>query len=100
MTQPDSDNKTSAPDAAADGTEYLEYKGDPTYGTEFLVSHTITPAQAKNAGWESIPDKDMVWERRESGKHKGRMLIPMSEVTPGVADELVTDPAYRVVKLK
>lgn len=88
------------PQAPEEGTEYLEYRGDPQYGTEFLHSHTITPAQAKAAEWETIPEKDMVWTRRESGKNKGRMLLKVSDLTPGVVDELVTDHAYRVVKLK
>lgn len=86
--------------ATDEGTEYLEYKGDPVYGTEFLHSHTITPAQAKAAEWETIPEKDMVWTRRESGKNRGRMLLKVQDLTPGVVEELVTDPAYRVVKLK
>jgi hypothetical protein len=94
------DNQTPAVDAAEEGTEYLEYKGDSVYGTEFLVSHTITPAQAKAAEWETIPEKDMVWTRRASGKNKGRMLLKVSDLTPGVVEELVTDPAFRVVKLK
>lgn len=82
------------------GVEYLEYKGDSVYGTEFLVSHTITPAQAKAAEWETIPEKDMVWTRRESGKNKGRMLLKVADLTPGVVEELVTDPGFRVVTLK
>jgi hypothetical protein len=79
--------------------EYLEYKGDPQYGTEFLHSHTITPAQAKAAEWETVPDKDLVWTRRESGKNKGRMLLKVEDLPPGIVEELVTDPAFRVVKL-
>ena len=96
MTQPENSNQ----DNTDEGTEYLEYKGDPTYGTEFLASHTITPAQAKAADWSVVPEKDMVWKRRESGRYKGRMLLKLSDLTPGVHEELVTDPAYRVVKLK
>ncbi len=93
MTQPENTNDEGT-------TEYLEYRGDPQYGTEFLVSHTITPAQAKAAEWETIPEKDIVWTRRESGKNRGRMLLKVADLTPGVVEELVTDPAYRVVKLK
>jgi hypothetical protein len=107
MTQPtDGTEVTQGPEAAEqtkaadEGTEYLEYKGDAMYGTEFLLSHTITPAQAKAAEWDSVPEKDMVWTRRASGKHKGRMLLKVADLTPGVVEELVTDPAFRVVKLK
>jgi hypothetical protein len=89
-----------ADEKAEQGVDYLEYKGDPTYGTEFLVSHTITPAQAKAAEWETIPEKEMVWTRRESGKNKGRMLLKVSDLTPGVVEELTTDSAFRVVTLK
>lgn len=84
----------------ATGVEYLEYKGDSQYGTEFLVSHTITPEQAKAAEWEATLDKPLVWTRRESGKNKGRMLLKVSDLPEGVAEELTTDPAFRVVTLK
>lgn len=99
-TEREADENAAASRQADAGTEYLEYKGDPVYGTEFLHSHTITVAQAKAAGWESIPEKDMVWTRRESGKNKGRMLLPVADLTPGVVDELVTDPGFKVVNLK
>lgn len=102
MSDADDGNKTRAEVQPGDegGVEYLEYKGDPLYGTEFLHSHTITPAQAKAAEWETIPEKDMVWTRRESGKNKGRMLLKVADLTPGVVEELTTDPGFRVVTLK
>jgi hypothetical protein len=86
--------------AEAEGTKYLEYKGDPVYGTEFLASHTITPAQAKAAEWSVIPEKDMVWTPRASGRYKGRMLLKLADLTPGIEEELTTDPQFRVVTLK
>jgi hypothetical protein len=86
--------------AADDGKRYLEYKGDAVYGTEFLVSHTITPAQAKAAEWSVVPEKDMVWTRRESGRYKGRMLLDLADLPAGIEEELTTDPAFRVVTLK
>jgi hypothetical protein len=97
VTMPE-DADTQPP--AEDGSKrYLEYRGDPTYGTEFLVSHTITPAQAKEAGWETLPTEDMVWTRRESGRYKGRMLLDLADLPAGIEEELTTDPQFRVVTL-
>jgi hypothetical protein len=95
------DDKVKAGDQPeAEDKRYLEYLGDPTYGTEFLVSHTITPAQAKAAEWEVLPEKDMVWTRREGGRNKGRMLLDLADLPAGIEEELTTDPGFRVVTLK
>jgi len=80
--------------------EYLEYLGDPKYGTEFLTSHAIRPVDAKEAGWSTKLDKDVVWTRREGGRHKGRMLLPTADLPAGVTEELANDPAFKVVSLK
>lgn len=93
---------TEAPAAEPTTTdvEYIEHKGDPTYGTEFLSSHTITPAQAKEAGWLVELKEPIVWLRREAGRLKGRMLVKVSDVPDGVKEELANDPQFKVVTLK
>ena len=87
-------------DSKATEVKYLEYKGDPQYGTEFLATHTIRPIDAKEAQWVTKLDKDLVFKRRESGRYKGRMLVPVSELPEGVLEELESDPAFQVVTLK
>jgi len=93
-------NEGDAKAVEPDGVEYLEYKGDPQYGTEFLTSHTITPAQAKEAGWVTELPADLVWTRREGGRYKNRMLLPVKDLPAGVTEELEQDASYRVVTLK
>jgi hypothetical protein len=87
-------------DKESASADYLEYRGDSQYGTEFLSSHTITPKQAEAAEWTTKLDKDLVWTRREGGRYKGRMLLALKDIPDGVAEELSTDPAFRVVSLK
>lgn len=90
---------TEVPDEP-ESTEYIEHLGDSKYGTEFLTSHTITPAQAKEAGWLTELKQAIVWVKRESGRLKGRMLVKVSDVPDGVKEELASDPAFKVVTLK
>lgn len=80
--------------------QYLEYKGDPQYGTEFLTSHTIRPVDAEAAQWVTKLDSDITWKRRESGRFKGRMLVKVDDLPEGVIEELADDPLFRVVTLK
>lgn len=80
--------------------EFLEFLGFAPYGTEFLTSHTITPKQAEEAGWVTKLPADLVWSKRASGRYAGRMLLAVSEVPEGTAEELANDPLFSLVTLK
>lgn len=94
------EESTPEPETPETGVQYLEHLGHPQYGTEFLTSHTITPKQAEEAGWVTKLDQDLVWTRREGGRYKGRMLLPVSELPEGTAEELSGDPLFKLVTLK
>ena len=83
--------------------EYIEFLGtDPKFGTEFyapgVVGHTVTRKDLKDAWGITIP-KDIEWTKLAGGPHRGRMLVPVSDLTPEAADGLANDPMFKRVSL-
>lgn len=99
-TEREADRNAEESRPVKEEVEYLEYLGDPMYGTEFLTSHTISAADAKKAEWVTEVKEPIVWTRRESGRYKGRMLLPLADLPEGIDEELKGDPAFRVATLK
>jgi hypothetical protein len=79
--------------------EYVEYAGDSQYGTEFLTSHTITPRQAKEGQWGIDIPTPLVWTKRLGGAYKGRMLVPVEDITPEALAALENEPGFSRVTL-
>ncbi len=86
-------------------TEYLEFLGtDPRgFGTEFyaegVVGHTVTRKHLKDVHDVTTQDKDLAWTKAAAGKHKGRMLVPVADVSPEALDILENDPMFKRVSL-
>lgn len=78
--------------------EYLEFVGTPPYGAEFISSHTVTRRQVRD-NWDLSMPKDLEWTKAKGGPHAGRMLVPVSDTTPEVAQGLENDPMFRRVTL-
>jgi hypothetical protein len=79
-------------------TEYIEFVGTPPYGVEFTSEHTVTRKQLRDAWSVSIP-KDLVWRKTEGGPNQGRMLVPVSDMTPEAAAGFENDPLFKRVEL-
>lgn len=97
--QADPKPQKNAAEPMPEGVDYIEYKGDPTYGTEFLASHTITRKQAKEGAWGIDIPADLVWTRREGGPYKGRMLVPASDLNEESLAALENEPGFKRVTL-
>lgn len=80
-------------------TEFVEYAGDPTYGVEFLASHTITRKQAKEGSWGIEIPADLVWEKRLGGPYRGRMLLSTEGLTEETLASLDNEPGFKRVTL-
>jgi hypothetical protein len=94
----DADNSVEA-EAEPAKVEYIEFVGtDAKYGTEFHSEHTVTRAQIRDA-WDIKTPKDLTWTKLEGGPHKGRMLVPVSDMSPEAAAGLENDPMFRRVTL-
>ena len=79
--------------------EYIEFVGlDSGLGTEFHSEHTVTRKQLKDA-WDVTTPKDLRWVKAEGGPHKGRMLVPVSDMSPEAAAGLENDPMFKRVTL-
>jgi hypothetical protein len=87
-------------DEKAASADFIEYKGDPTYGTEFLTSHTISRKDAKEGAWGIEIPADLVWTRREGGPYRGRMLLPVEGMTEDTLASLENEPGFKRVSLK
>lgn len=87
-------------DEKASQTEYVEYAGDPTYGVEFLDSHTITRKQAKEGAWGIEIPADLVWTKKQGGPYKGRMLLSTEGLTEDTLASLENEPGFKRVTLK
>jgi len=84
---------------AGPGTEYIEYVGDKaSYGTTFLSEHTVTRKQLRDA-WDVETGKDLRWVKAEGGPNRGRMLVPVSDMSPEAAKGFENDPLFRRVTL-
>lgn len=84
---------------AESGTEYIEYVGDKAgYGTTFISEHTVTRKQLREA-WDVETTKDLRWTKSEGGPNKGRMLVPVSDMSEAAAKGFENDPMFRRVTL-
>lgn len=92
------DEKTEVDMVAADPesakVEYIEYLGDPTYGTEFTVGHEVSRKHLREHHDVSTP-KDLTWTK---GKN-GRFLVKVEDMSPEAAELLENDPAFKRVTL-
>lgn len=82
-------------------TDYIEFVGDnPKYGVEFYNgpsgTHSLTAKHMKEYHDIDLGKKEVVWTK---GKN-GRMLVPVSDITPEAADVLAEDPMFKRVTLK
>jgi hypothetical protein len=79
--------------------EFVEYAGDPQYGTAFLTSHTITKGDPlwKRNGVEV--DRDLVWERDPSVPvgHKSKMRLSTEGLSADAVKALVSLPEFKLV---
>lgn len=76
-------------------TEYIEFVGQPPYGTEFTASHSVTRQHMKDYHDVALGPKEVVWQK---GKN-GRYLVKASEMTPEAAEVLEADPMFKRVTL-
>lgn len=85
--------------AEPDKVEYIEFVGQPPYGTEFYNgehgTHTISAAHLKQYHDLVLGKKEVVWRKRADGK----MLVPVSDIPAEVADLLASDPMFKRVTL-
>lgn len=65
------------------------YKGASPYGTEFLSSHTLTPADLKRLGDDGAT-KPAVFDK------ENHFALPASDLHPAVLEALAKDPAFKV----
>lgn len=97
-TVPEAEQLSEAP-AEPEKVDYIEFVGtNPEYGTEFHSEHTITRKQLRDA-WGVETPKDMRWVKAEGGPHKGRMLVPVSDMSPQAAEGLANEPMFKRVTL-
>lgn len=85
--------------AQPEKTEYIEFVGQPPYGTEFyngeFGTHTVYAKEFKAYHDLDLGKKEVVWRK---GKN-GRMLVPVSDITPEAAEYLESDPMFKRVEL-
>lgn len=80
-------------------TEYIEFLGtDPQHGTTFYGTHTVSKKYLKDA-WGVDTPKDLTWAKQEGGPRAGRMLVPVSDMSPEAAEGLAKDRMFRRVTL-
>ncbi len=84
-------------------TDYIEYLGDPDspHGVAFLTSHTLPKGDGLWKRNKVEDAKSVTWERDPLGPSIGqkgaRMLLPVSDLTPGMVSVLEKTPGYRRV---
>lgn len=80
-------------------TEYIEFVGQEPYGTEFYKgehgTHTVFANDFKKYHDLTLGKKEVVWRKGANG----RMLVPVSDITPEAAEYLATDPMFKRVTL-
>jgi len=80
-------------------TEYIEFVGQEPYGTEFYRgehgTHTVFAKDFKEYHDLELGKKEVVWRK---GKN-GRMLVPVTDITPEAAEYLESDPMFKRVTL-
>jgi hypothetical protein len=85
-------------EAEPEKTEYIEFVGQEPYGTEFISEHTVTRRQLRDA-WDVAIPKDLKWTKTQGGPNAGRMLVPVSDMTPEAAEGFEKDPMFKRVSL-
>lgn len=88
-------DKFEEKDAAPKEVEYLEFVGFGPTGAEFYTSHSVTAKQMKDHYDIDLGKNAIVWRKRPDG----RMLVPVSDMTPEAAEILANDPMFKHVKL-
>jgi hypothetical protein len=78
--------------------EYIEFVGQEPHGTEFHSEHTVTRKQLRDA-WGVETSKDLRWTKAAGGPNKGRMLVPVSDMSEAAAQGFENDPMFRKVTL-
>lgn len=81
--------------------EFIEFVGWPPYGTEFYKAwngneggtHTLNQKDFKAQHDTDLGKKEVVWRKDQNG----RMLVPVSDLTPEAAKVLVNDAAFKKV---
>lgn len=80
-------------------TEYIEFVGQEPYGTEFYKgehgTHTVFAKDFKKYHDLELGKKEVVWRKGANG----RMLVPVSDITPEAAEYLASDPMFKRVTL-
>lgn len=99
VPEPDTEANLSA-EEKPDATEYIEFVGDKPHGTEFYKveggTHSITAAHMKQYHDVELGAKEIVWRKKTE---KGRMLVPVSDMTPEAAEIIAADPMFKRVTL-
>lgn len=90
--------QTAEAEPEPEKTEYIEFVGTEPYGTEFIGEHTVTRRQLREAWGVTIP-KDLKWTKTQGGPNAGRMLVPVSDMTPEAAEGFDKDPMFKLVSL-
>jgi hypothetical protein len=83
----------AAEDKATGGEEFIEHQ-DPQWKHEFLDAHTITAAHLKELGLEGSLPKELRWDKKNNWR------IPVADLTPEIAEALLTDPQFKKVSGK
>ncbi len=82
-----------------DKKEYIEFVGQPPYGTEFYNgeygTHTVFANDFKKYHDLDLGKKEVVWRKGPNG----RMLVPVADITPEAAEYLASDPMFKRVTL-
>jgi hypothetical protein len=72
--------------------EYIEFVGDPQYGTEFHSEHTVSAAHMRQYHDVDLGTKVVAWNKQN------HFRVPASDITPEAASILEADPMFKRVK--
>jgi hypothetical protein len=86
--------ETAVSEPEQDKTEYIEFVGEPPYGTEFSAGHSVSRKHFKEYH-DITTTKDLEWTK---GKN-GRFLVPVADMSPEAAEHLVDQTMFRKVTL-
>lgn len=74
--------------------EFVEWKGEAPYFTEFIDVRSITKSQALK-GWGVTIEKDLVWKTGPDN----RMILPKEDIPAEALPHLLRDPSFVVVEI-
>lgn len=81
--------------------DYIEYKGDETFGTAFLTTHTIPKGDGLWKREGVTAPKDLVWERDPFGPALGfpgnKMRLAVEDIPADLLPILERIPGYKRV---